>query len=394
MKVLKALGLSLLGILLFFSLLIFSLALTINCTVLSPRYVTSQINHTDFPTLAQEILDENGSDMPAGLQSELLTTVDKIEPLVKNKLSDAVYSVYDYMLGKKPVPELANTLQSTFMNSSFIAALLEDVDITNLVHEFIEQVEDQPEDISLIMDYLDPGLVELEPWIKQQAASAAGTVFAYMLGRTDDFSVSISLAPVKNAVEGVIKEAFLDSPPPSLAGQPRTALSLYYDEALKDLLASLDEPIVINPEFLSEDDPGGAVLTGEGRPLGEAEKALEEVRVYVSYFQLGFWLLLVFILLLIAGIVLIYWQIRGATRDLSIIFLTCGVPALVGVLIARTVVGSLLPQAEMPAYLQAQAVNIYNSALMPYMWYAIGLILIGIALLVVSLVVRPPEEAV
>jgi hypothetical protein len=393
MKFLKALGLSLIGILLFFSLSLFGLAFAVNSTVLSPRFITTEINRIDISYLTQEMIDESGADFPASLQSDLITTIDKIEPLVKNKMGDAVYSVYDYLLGKKPSPGLAKTLQGTFMNSGFITSLLDGIDIRALAKEAInENTVTLPDDINLITPYLDPGLAELAPWIKQQAASVAGPVFDYMLGQTDDFSVSISPEPVKKVINGVIKEAFLNSPPSILAGQPRAALSLYYDDYVSDLLESMSEPIVIDPETLSDNDPGDIVLTGPDGPIAEAEKALETARTYVSYFQTGFWLLLGFILLLILGIVLIYRQVRGACRDLSIIFLTCGIPALAGVLIARTAVSSLLSQTDIPVQIQTLATNICYDTLAPYMWYTIGLVIVGIALLVVSLVVKAPEK--
>lgn len=393
MKILKALGLSLLGILLFFSLALFGLAFAVNSTVLSPRFITTEINRIDVSYLTQELIDESGPDLPAGLRSDLITTIDKIEPLVKNKLGDAVYSVYDYLLGKKATPELAKTLQSSFMNSGFVASLLDGIDIRALVKESIkENTATLPAEISLITPYLDPGVAELEPWIKQQAASAAGPIFGYMLGQTNDFRVSISPEPVKKVITGVVKEAFLNSPPSILAGLPRAALSLYYDDYVSDLLVSMNEPIVVTPETLSENDPGDIVLTGANGPISEAEKSLETARTYVSYFQMGFWLLLGLILLLILGIILIYRQVRGASRDLSIIFLTSGIPALAGVIIARAAVSSLLAQTDIPVQIQTLATNICYDTLAPYMWYTIGLVIVGIALLVVSLVVKAPEK--
>ena len=52
MKVLKGLALSLLGTLLFLSLAVFGLVLTINQTILNPDFVVSQVNKLDISSLA------------------------------------------------------------------------------------------------------------------------------------------------------------------------------------------------------------------------------------------------------------------------------------------------------------------------------------------------------
>jgi hypothetical protein len=393
MKFLKYLGLTVIGILLFFSLSVFGLAFTINSTALSPRYITTEISRIDVANLTQEFITDYGKDIPANLQSDLITTISKIEPVVKDKLHNAVYSVYDYLLGKKTSPELASTLHNTFMNSGFVASLLEGIDIRALAQDYIDQNSGSlPDEIQLIVPYLDLGIAELEPWIKQQVASATGPVFDYMLGNANSFSISISTEPIKKAINGAVKEAFLSSPPAAMAGQSRDALSLYYDVNVSVFLKDIDAAIVIDQTILSDADMDVTVLTGANGPITEAEKGLKTARTYVSYFQTGFWLLFGFILLLIMGIILIYRQFKGASRDMSIIFLTCGIPALVGVLIARTALGSLILEADIPVQVQSLVTHVCNDTLAPYMWYNIGLIIVGVSLLVVSLVVKPPEE--
>ena len=58
--------------------------------------------------------------------------------------------------------------------------------------------------------------------------------------------------------------------------------------------------------------------------IAEAEEPLEQAREYVGWFQLGYKILIGFMVLLIAGIILIHRQVKGATRGLGITFLIYG----------------------------------------------------------------------
>jgi len=120
--------------------------------------------------------------------------------------------------------------------------------------------------------------------------------------------------------------------------------------------------------------------------LAEAEVGLEQGRQVISYFQLGYKLLIGLILLLILGIVLINRQVKGTTRQLGSAFLSAGAASYIGVFVAKQFAGTQLTQLDMPVYLQMLAPQFVTDTLAPLEMYGIGLLVAGVALLVVSFV--------
>jgi hypothetical protein len=58
MNLLKGLALGLLSFLLFLSLYVFGLALTLNYTLLNPDFAISEVDRLDIPLLAEEFLNK------------------------------------------------------------------------------------------------------------------------------------------------------------------------------------------------------------------------------------------------------------------------------------------------------------------------------------------------
>jgi len=101
MKFLKGLAIGLLGILLFLSLTVFGLVLTINQTILNPDFVVSQVNKLDISSLAGEFLSEQipSGQIPQG-ETLIADTLADLEPWIKDQTNAAIYSTYDYLLGE------------------------------------------------------------------------------------------------------------------------------------------------------------------------------------------------------------------------------------------------------------------------------------------------------
>ncbi len=103
MKILEGLALGLLSFLLLLSLFVFGLAFTLNSTILNPRFITSELNRLDVPSLVEELLSEpiSKQELPAESGATIVNNITKLEPLIKEQVSTAIYSIYDYLLGKK-----------------------------------------------------------------------------------------------------------------------------------------------------------------------------------------------------------------------------------------------------------------------------------------------------
>ena len=229
MKFLKGLALGLLSFLLFLSLSIFGLAFLLNSTILSPDFLTSELDRLDVSSLAEEIISEQitGEEVPEEFKAILVDTIPKVEPLVKEQISTATYSIYDYLLGKRPNPDLAHMLHNTVLSSDFIVSLVDELDISYLASEFPSEqlTEETPEEMDFITEYIDDVIIELEPWIKEQIGIAADPVVNYLLGESQSLSVVIPTEPVVETIRDTVKEAFLESPPAELAGLPRSILA-------------------------------------------------------------------------------------------------------------------------------------------------------------------------
>ncbi len=133
MNFLKGLALGLLSFLLFLSLSIFGLALTINCTALSPDFVVSELNKLDVSALAEELLNPQIAPLAQQYGEEfvfgvLRDTITEVEPWMKEEASDAIYNGYDYFLGRsqslsvvistEPIKDsLKNNLREAFLTS-------------------------------------------------------------------------------------------------------------------------------------------------------------------------------------------------------------------------------------------------------------------------------------
>jgi len=301
MKFLKGLALGLLGFLLFLSLSVFGLALTINQTILNPDFVVSEVNKLDISSLAGEFLSEQ---LPSG------------------------------------------------------------------------QI---PQGEELMAEVLDDTIADLEPWIKEQLNTAIYSGYDYLMGRSQSLSLVISTEPLKESLKDNLKPVLIQSIP-ELASLPSAMIDAAYDEYYQQF---------------SEQIPPTFDLSENITP--EVMSTLEEVRQYISYFQIGYKALIAFILVLIAGIILIHRQVRSATRQLGITFLTYGIPGYVGIFVFKNFAGAqmaqLMTQPGLPPSLQAWLPEFLNDVLAPLEMFTLGILIGGVALLIASFVHKPREPS-
>jgi len=108
MKFLKGLALAILGFLLFLSLSVFGLALTLNQTILNPGFVASEVNKLDISSLAEEFLAEQIPQAEEAYMVEAVNdTIADLEPWIKEQVSTVIYSGYDYLEGRSQSLSLA-----------------------------------------------------------------------------------------------------------------------------------------------------------------------------------------------------------------------------------------------------------------------------------------------
>jgi hypothetical protein len=388
MKALKGFGLGILSLLLFFSLSVFGLAFLLNSTALNPRFISAELGRLDVSALVEEIISEQppSSNFPPEMRTALVQTTDKLEPSLKQETSAAISSVYDYLLGKTKGLDLALILKDTVLNKEFVTSLVQEADVTSSFQQYIKEklTEGIPSTQQHLTQYLDEAIPKLEPWIEEQASIVAGPVVDYMLGESPTLGVVVSLESMKDILQTSTREAFLKSPPPELATASPTELDRYFNDYYQPFAAKIPSTFDINESVLGPDIP--ASIT---QALSDAEAGLVQARLIIGYFQLGYILLIIFILLLITGIVLIYREVRGATRELGITFLACGALDYIGILIGKYFLRTYFPVDNLPSSLQSWLPQLAINCLRPLEMLSLGLAIGGIALIVVSFVYRP-----
>jgi hypothetical protein len=495
MKFLKGLALTLLGFLLFVSLNLFALVTELNMTALSPSFVSKEAARLNLTSVVSDVVQIQGGDASsAQMKQTIVDTLQKLEPEIDKQLTALIYSVYDYMLGKKPNPELARDLRSTFLSKAFVDKAVSEVDLapfmstlvspappgsensiqatlastavkmapelksqigaaadpvlaylTNetqsidlatvmrqslMSDAFMSEVIDEgdlseplsqllsgtlsqqvPADASFLTNYINANMPKtidaIQPELKAQLKPAVGLIADYLVGKTSSFSVDVQLGPVAEALKKNIKTAILASPPAEFAGLSQDVISAQFDTYWAGLISAMPASVPINEQLIGADSQAqvAGMLTGFqtqltdmktqlNSGLGEAETQMKMVRPYIGYYQMGYWVLIVFILLLIGCIYLIYRSLKAASSMVGKYFLTIGIEGIVIFLAAKYLGGSYLPSLQgVPAALQDWLPQLLDDIMKPELIIGIVFAVIGLALVIFVMLYKRAKKS-
>jgi len=259
---------------------------------------------------------------------------------------------------------LALMINQTILNPDFVIAQVDRLDIASLAGEMLsEQVPPEVDELTgeAVAKVISDTITDLEPWLKEQAGDAVYSIYYYLEGRSQSLSLVISLEPMKQSLRENLGEAALQASP----------------AAIESYLEKIPSTFEFNEASLG----------------AEGMAQFEQARQYVGYFHLGYKLLIVFILLLIAGIVLINRQVKGATRAIGSTFLSYGIPSYAGILVAKHLAGTQIAQLDIPTSLQTWLPQLIKDTLAPLEMFSLGLLVTGVALLIVSFVYKRGEPS-
>jgi len=283
-------------------------------------------------------------------------------------------------------------LKNTLLNQEFAASILRQPDVLSLIRQDLrnELAAIIPAGQQQLTVYLDQAMPSLDPWLQEQVDAAAGPVIDYLLGDTSTLRVTIPLEQMKPTLRASLKEAFLDAPPPELSGVTITQQEMIIDQYYQEFAAQIPATANIDQSSL-----GIATSPTWTQSLADAEAALAEARTMIGYFQTGFILLIILILLLTAGIVLIYREVKGAARELGIIFFTYGILEYLVIIIGKYSLDAGLKMAEIPDTLRAWMPGFYAASFRPLEIFSIVIAILGLALILLSVLYRRrPVQAV
>jgi len=393
---LKIAGIIIISILLFLALFAFGPAFLINRTVLNPHFVTKELDRLDLAVLADDLLTEQtGEDFPEEIADAVSGTVAKLEPRLKEEINTSIYSLYDYLLGRRDSPELAGMLRNTFLSEDFLSELIDELDIRALIIPVVrEQVENSiPEGLEFLDSYINSGIDDLlvneEPWLRDQLKDAAGPLADYLTGERETLYFSIPTGPLVEDLREILLQDIDELPIPGIEGLPPALVEMAFNGFYKKFTEFIPPSIEIDETIIGEDVPDEIMAS-----IAEAESSLGEMRDYVHTFRLGYFILIAVMVLLAGGIFLIYRELKGTMRILGIIFMVFGICELLFYMVARNVVGAQLEQLEnVPEQLHLWLQQLAVHAMSTLQILGIGFIVGGVALLVLSFVGKTRNAA-
>ncbi len=385
-----------LSLLLFLSLSVFGPAFLLNRTVLDTDFVASEVSRLEIASLIEDsISQKTPEEVPPAIGDSISRAVNKLEPQLKKELNTITYSIYDYLLGKRHDPDLASVLRSTLLSSNLIIPVIDEIDMTPLLKPIIKQQVAAwvPKELAGLTGYLDESidsvLADQEPWIKEQMKTAADPIADYIVGKSNSLNVAIPVEPIIDSLKAAFLNDFLESPPPLLAGLPSALIETGFNQLFNQFSQAIPKTFDIDETIIGKDVPSQVTAS-----LAQMEESLSQLREYVRWFQIGYVLLIIFMVLLIAGIILIYREVRGSTRVLGIVFLVVGAIELVILLLVKRLFIQQLAQAthDMPKQLQSWLPQLVNNIATPLQVLTIGLIVGGVVLIVVYFIYRPRRQ--
>ena len=378
----KVIGAVLLSIILFISLCVFSVALTVKTTALSSSYVTSLVEDIPLADIIEEAVLQGDVEQSEQLDISI-GIIRENEEAIKERAAIFIDGVYDYLNSRSDDLNLTQLLSDSFMDDDFILSIIEGMDLKPLLEDFVENtIEDNalPAGTSY-MDYIDDIAADIEPWAKEQARVIIPPMLDYMLGNSDSFEVTVSMQPLRDAFKNNLKQSFLSSPPQEYSGLSQDELGQAFDALFEEASEDIGESLTLDEEFFASDD--GTAMTTD---TAEYEQAMSDSREGIRVFNISFILLIVFILLLIGGIIIIYRTIKGAALNLGIVFSVFGIGLMIFYISSIWIIRNAVEQQEIAAMpvIRDWLVSVSLSSLFPALILFIVFLVIGIALLALS----------
>ncbi len=154
------------------------------------------LNDVDFSQVIQEEIDKQASSgyIPIELQTAIIDTLKKMEPVIKERVDIAIEDTYSYLKGKDDTPNLKETLSKSVMNSEFVADLLNEVDLSQLVDQVVKEQNWTGAGFSdAFQNALITAIDKSEPSLKKQIANVSDPIFKYILMQTSSIDLKSTL---------------------------------------------------------------------------------------------------------------------------------------------------------------------------------------------------------
>jgi hypothetical protein len=356
LNVIRGLATFILSLLLFLSLTIFGMAFLLQNTLLNPDFVYKQVESVDLSELVRDFAEGNIvgviPEEAQFLEEAIYDVIEDQEPWLKEQFHDAIYTGYDYLLGE------SDTLEITIRLEELKENLRE-----SLWEAMNEQLSTWLPDIvrNELRNYLADNLEEYTRLIPDEylPAEIAGESEELLLDFLDQY--------LQETEEQITDEGLM----PEVSGLLEVLIKPYYDQYYDEFVAEIPDVIIYNEDNTSP----------------EIMDTLLTAREYISYFRIGYYWFIVFMVLLAAGIFLVNWNISKSAIALSIDLLVFGILETAGILYAMNLNLYELIR-DIPEFIRPTVTSAYNDALGIMLTYSVAVLAAGIILLVLGIVFK------
>lgn len=273
---------------------------------------------------------------------------------------------------------IAFALNNTLLNPDFVIAQVDRMDVSALTRELAgEQIRELlPPEAEFLEEALYGVIDENEPWLKEQVSAGISSFYDYMLGESERLSLIISVEPLKENLKDDLWHYVQQNMPPEFTGLSQDMIEQYFNEYYQVIAAQIPSSFEVDESLIPPD----------------VMAQLVKARQYIGYYQLGYNLLIGFMVLLVLGIVLINRNVRGTTRELGVPLLTYGVIEYAGIWATKYFAPTLIPERWIPLPFQEWLQSLTNDVLAPLEAFSLGCIVGGAVLIIVSFVYRRRVE--
>ena len=273
-------------------------------------------------------------------------------------------------------------LRSTLLDPDFVVAQVEKLDVAALAEEMTEiQMSGQVSaEVSFLEEALYNAIARNEPQLKEQASAAIHSGYDYLLGKSEQLNMVISLGAVKEDVKEELWQQFQqnrESLSPEVSALPPEMLEQYFEEFYRQVEDEIPSEFVIDESSVPPDIMAVADI----------------LRANAGYIETAYYGLIALMVVLVVGIILLHRSVKGATRELGITFLIYGIIEYAGVWATQRY-SSDIPLPDIPPSLQTWLNGFVSDLIAPMQTLGIGLMVGGAVLIIVSFVyprLRPAE---
>ncbi len=325
-------------------------------------------------------------------------------------------------------------LRGTVLSYDFVSNQVDKLPISSIARNVAENQigKELPQQAEFLKDVAYNVIEKQEPWIKTQLKTALDTGYDYFLGDTNTLSITIPLSELKANLTNTLWQETKNYLHDELTGKSNQEMSQYIQDIIQQFPQSLmpadlaalpaDERnqnleqflrysagVAQNPDFPPLDqqymDLGDEYINRyisdfisqmpDSYTMDESSidsgimHTLQQVRQYIGYFQTYYIWLIVLLIVLVGLIFLVNWSIKTPARSLGISILIIGIIDLVGIILVRMlpIMDWVSKWMETSPALNTWVEGLISDVTAVGLPLAIGILVAGVILLVVSFVI-------